>query len=247
MFVRMSFTITICIFLSGVVCFFMFGCHSRSEATIERSDVELMQVGVFHGNEIFAESGEVWLGLYPTENGHALLPSTITVDAAYDPLYDDEDEKTGKQVLVAGDAEPLFLIRGLKTLKPGPVKTLTTEQAILTPGKSMHFGLGRGDSYQLIVFGERYEDSIGITSLQEYEIEIREGGRSQVLVSFSATDAAVPSLLWAGDLDHDGKLDLLINAAFHYNIYTAPVLFLSSTAEDGELLDKVAMFFATGC
>ena len=53
-------------------------------------------------------------------------------------------------------------------------------------------------------------------------------------------------LKFAGDLDGDGKLDLLIDTTHHYNL-SEPTLFLSSQAKDGELVHNVASFRTTGC
>jgi len=49
-----------------------------------------------------------------------------------------------------------------------------------------------------------------------------------------------PALIWAGDLDNDGKIDLLIDLS--KGLYSAHItLFLSSFAEKDEYLHEVAM------
>jgi hypothetical protein len=53
-------------------------------------------------------------------------------------------------------------------------------------------------------------------------------------------------LIWAGDLDGDGKLDLFMALSDHYNV-TEYTLFLSSRGSGGKLVDRVAAFRATGC
>jgi hypothetical protein len=80
------------------------------------------------------------------------------------------------------------------------------------------------------------------------------GGVIQVLATFPALDTGgkVNSLdieqyvMFAGDLDHDGKLDLLANVSGHWNEWR-PALFLSSAAKEGELVGRVAELVATGC
>ena len=59
-------------------------------------------------------------------------------------------------------------------------------------------------------------------------------------------DGTYPALLWAGDLDRDREIDLLINATNHYNV-THPMLFLSSQAEEGRLVEAVAELRSVGC
>ncbi len=53
-------------------------------------------------------------------------------------------------------------------------------------------------------------------------------------------------LLWAGDLDRDGRLDLLLDLSEHYNM-SQPTLFLSSAATVGELVASVVRLVMTGC
>ena len=53
-------------------------------------------------------------------------------------------------------------------------------------------------------------------------------------------------ILWAGDIDRDGRLDLLIDMSNHYNV-SAPTLFLSSHAGKGQLVARVASLGLSGC
>ena len=82
-------------------------------------------------------------------------------------------------------------------------------------------------------------------------------GREQVLVRMDGYaesagaapllgDDAMPALLFAGDLDRDGELDLLFDTTDHYNV-SRPALFLSSQAGPGELLGEAARYESVGC
>ena len=62
----------------------------------------------------------------------------------------------------------------------------------------------------------------------------------------SCSDRKPPSVFWAGDLDRDGKLDLLIESASHANV-SSLTLFLSSPAKENKLLEPVAQFVTQGC
>ena len=247
MLVRMSFTITMSIFWAGWICCVMFGCYDQAAASPVESEIQLLQVGTFHGDEVSAESGEVWLGLYATSDGYVLIPSTVTVEAVYDPLIDNTGEKTGKMVSVEERTVPLFLIKGLNAPKREFIKTLLAEETILNPGKSLNLGLDGENEYHLTAYGEGDIGPNGFTSLENYSVELSQGPLSQELLAYSSTTGAIPTLLWAGDLDGDSQLDFVINATPHYAIYSAPMLFLSSMAKGGNLVQKVALFIATGC
>ena len=247
MLVRMSFTITMSIFWAGWICCVMFGCYDQAAASPKESEIQLLQVGAFHGDEVSAESGEVWLGLYATSDGYILIPSTITVKAVYDPLIDNTGEKTGKMVSVEEQTPPLFLIKGLNAPKREFIKTLLAEETILSPGKFLNLGLDGENEYYLTAYGEGDIGPNGFTSLENYSVELSKVPLSQELLAYSSTTGAIPTLLWAGDLDGDSKLDFVINATPHYAVYAAPMLFLSSMAKGGNLVQKVALFIATGC
>ena len=154
MLVRMSFTITMSIFFAGWICCVMFGCSDQSAASAAETKIQLLQVGAFHSDEVSAKSGEVWLGLYSTPDNYALIPSRITVETVYDPVVDHPGEMTGKMVTVEEGAHPLFLIKGLAVPKRGSVKTLSIEQLILSPGKSLNLKLGSQNEYHLTAYGE---------------------------------------------------------------------------------------------
>lgn len=59
-------------------------------------------------------------------------------------------------------------------------------------------------------------------------------------------DDGFPQLDWAGDIDQDGKIDLIIAPGYHWNV-SATTLFLSSFAKNGELVGLAARFTAEGC
>ena len=247
MLVRMSFTITMSIFWAGWICCVMLGCYDQAAASSIESEIQLLQVGAFHGDEVSAESGEVWLGLYSASGGYVLIPSRITVETVYDPFVDNAGEKTGKVVSVEGQTHPLLLIKGLDAPERDSIKTLSAEGAILSPGKSLNLRADDENESYLTAYGEGDVGPNGFISLENYSLELSKGKLSQELLAYSSTNGAIPTLLWAGDLDGDNQLDLVINATPHYAISSAPMLFLSSMAKGGDLVQKVAIFIATGC
>ena len=224
----------------------MFNRNDQLIASPVEPEIQLLQVGTFHGGEVSAESGEVWLGLYSTPGRYALIPLRITVETVYDPFVDNAGEKTGRVVSVEKQTAPLFLIKGLNTPKRKFIRTLSAEGAILSPGKSLDLRLDGKNESHLTAYGEGEIGPNGFTSLENYSLELSKGHLSQELVAYSSTNSAIPILLWAGDLDGDNQLDLVINAAPRYAVSSAPMLFLSSMAKEGYLVQRVAISVATG-
>jgi hypothetical protein len=67
-----------------------------------------------------------------------------------------------------------------------------------------------------------------------------------MLIAVPRFDDSMIQLLWAGDLDHDGKLDLLLDGSQKYNSFT-PKLFLSSPSEESEIIKYVGEHASSGC
>ena len=245
------FTIRMPIYIAGITYLLMFSAVDSVQGKVEsqeksaltefgQSQVQILQVGEFFC-EITAEPNKLWLGLYPMKNGYSLMSSVIRVEAFYNPTIGDDENVTGAtRVLVQGQTAPLFLVAGLDILKTGMVKTLFSGRLPLPMESSLEFALDNGSNYSITAFGslKSNSDTVG------HKVELVKGNRSQVICSFDTINAAVSYLLWAGDIDRDGQLDLLIDTVCDYNA-SGPALFLSSLSEAGSLLQKVAQFETT--
>jgi hypothetical protein len=199
--------------------------------------------GSFHGDEVPAKSsGEQWLGLFSTPNGFELLPTKITVNYVHDSIMDrDETIKTGKEVMTDKKLQPIFLIKGSIPLKPGLVKTVFAGKTTFSPNSlplSFYLEDESGDTYRISI-AKRSDRETKYHAILVWLNDI-----SQEISPCCADNST--ELLWAGDLDRDGKLDLLINISNHYNV-SIPTLFLSSPAKQNNLVEPVAQFVTTGC
>lgn len=206
--------------------------------------LDLLTTGsYFHGNEVQAQSGEQWLGLFSTEKGFELLPTKINVNTVRDYVLDtDETKKTGKEIILDKKYTPVFLVKGSIPLKPGIVKTVFLGNAKFSPNSpplSVALNLESGNIYQISLKERRNPE----TTYHALLVSSSKDGISQEISSCCSDNS--PTLLWAGDLDRDGKLDLLIDISNHYHVSTL-TLFLSSTNQN-KLLEPVAQFKTTGC
>ncbi len=156
------------------------------------------------------------------------------------------------RVDVIGARKPRFLVRGA-AIHPGPVTAATPSTAELRINETKTFTFGATKSTMHLQCGN-VADPEGFVRCS---LALERGGITQQLATMDAyideqthqllpAGDAVPEVLWAGDLDHDGQLDFVANVSGHYNVWS-PALFLSSAARDGELVAKVASFTVTGC
>ena len=138
-----------------------------------------------------------------------------------------ESVMTGIELSNEGEAAIVFI----KGLAPREVSTVPFEKGTLGDGKPLEVGdatlvtTGSGSAHQLV---------------------LTQGARTQVLYQDADGDTDGWQLRWAGDLDGDGKLDLILAADHHYNLTTTR-LFLSTQAKKGELVHEVAKFSTSGC
>jgi len=229
--------------LSLVALITILCCGATAQKRISR--ISLITTGEFHGDEITAKSGERWLGLFQTTGGFALLPATLKVEMVQDAIVDENPEvKTGKKVSVNRARKPLFLLKGAGSLRGNAVRTaFAGPENNLVNGESVDLRLG-GRSYNLKVVSNdptRVEYVVANSRLI-----LSTGAKSQVIFSVEVPDDGGWSLLWAGDLDGDGELDLYMDL---HNKYKSSQrrLFLSSQASHGNLVKEVAEFSTVGC
>lgn len=206
---------------------------------------QLMEVGQFHGDEIDARTGEEWFGLYADEGYGELRLTSVTVNTVHDPIVDDDNEQTGKEVSVNQGDAPIFLVKGLKELKPGAVISSFIGSQNLIDQTSTHLKLG-DRNYRLVVETQNIKD--GMLTENAQLVLICEEER-QVLRALKVSKEPVEVgwyLNWAGDLDGDGRLDLYMQLSNHYNV-SDKRLYLSSRAGKGRLLRLAASFTTVGC
>lgn len=232
----------------ALAAFCLLGAGGANGQKKKPAGAKLMQTGEYHGDEIEARSGEQWLGLYLLEGRSYLVLSTVTVEAAHDPVVDQSpDERTGKSVEVDQPSDPVFLVRGVGELQIGAVTTAFEGPRELGNQSKVELKLAER-TYALRA--EAKEAGPGnYVSRDDAKLIFEHAGVSQTLYSLDGEGRETEAywlLLWAGDLDGDDRLDLYVQVSNHYNV-SQRKLFLSTRAGRGRLLREVAEFHTTGC
>lgn len=202
--------------------------------------------------ELEAKSGENWLGLYESGGKVSLAETKVRRSPRHgyigpgDELYDWLHYERKGQLL--------FIVKGIGELKPSNVATIflrtrtkNSETESLDVGYRRIFNFAGREYVLRVTTGiQRDDERVNVLVLES-------GGTSQIVtVNRYYKDQytlynSIGELLWVGDMDGDGKLDLYFSdfgfekGGFGSNLY------LSSPAKDGNLVERVAGFNSAGC
>ena len=226
--------------------------------------VKIMLAGPLYGDNIRVEPVAEWWGLFERDGGYVLEPAPLrlVVKRGAQP---DASGAVEEEYAVESEKLPIVLIHGMQHLRPGPVATATLQPArwnseqvtplrmnsFLYPGQSIGVILPT-DTIRISAFGVAEEDvEFHHANLMNYEIRVYRGEEDKAVSQTLTTiprmgDLGEPHLIWAGDLDQDGKMDFLFDFKTHYYVRNL-ALFLSTAAKEGELVGKVAEWETTGC
>ena len=197
---------------------------------------KLIVPGSYHGDEVDAKDGEQWSAIIIDGQETILSESRLNIEPVYDPVLDDENGKSGKKVAVKGGGNvPLFLVKGLKMEGDNiKIPTSFSKPQILKDGDLINLSINDSSRVLLTVTGTKVEISMN-------------GVRQAIGSVYSEMNETSLSLVWAGDLDGDGRVDLILNDISHYNTIINFRLFLSSEAGPNKIIKEVASFRAVGC
>lgn len=213
--------------------------------------IALQPPGVFHEGEAIARDKQEWLALRVSKQEAALVPTRVTVKKTL-------DEIVGEELPTADDVsstvqDVTMYLRGAP-FSAGPV---TMGRVTQPDDTSYDFRISfAGQDYRIAPRCRAAGEREGQRQLA-FEWRLIAGAREQVLVRMPGYvdettgrqvlgDDAAPGVLFVGDLDHDGKLDLILDATDHYNV-SRPTLYLSKDAEDGDFVKQAAQFVSVGC
>jgi hypothetical protein len=211
-------------------------------------------LGVFHGDEVPARDGERWQAIVSSPSGAALESVRLRVEVARDEVVDPADGPfTGRRVTTPAsvvhasggveDPATLFVRREAGPLPAGPVPVAAASDTTYLQELGAHDLPLDGAVYTLTVAADSSAGGV----VRQWRISLSApGGATQPVTVVPNRDGGHPRLLWAGDLDADGRLDLVLDESWHYNL-TVASLYLSSEAAPGALLRRVARHETSGC
>ncbi len=177
-----------------------------------------------------------WHVLFRHEGTFLLAELPVEIDSTHDACLDDgPDQMSGRRIVVGGVPSPVFMVRGVPGLRPGPVEVAeyTRSDYNLADTVTIRFS---GTELSLR----------GVLEGDGYHLDLVSGSRVDRLFEAEWTDEGWWGLSWAGDLNRDGIVDLLLEATHKYSVHPTR-LFLSGWEQAGALPVEVAVFTVTAC
>src|SRR5688572_1731632 len=181
---------------------------------------------IWRKEEAGAWGGSGWLGW--TWTSTAFVPLTLVVrdhrtDGSSDP-----------EVTVEKTSDVTFAVRCMRGLQTGPIRSADVLNHSLAPDRPLRIALG----------DRRYEVRLRRTraDLSDASVILSEGRQAQVLYAVDGfVDEPHFEVEWGGDLDRDGRLDLVVNLSRKYSVHPYRLL-LSSRAARNQLVGDAAVF-----
>lgn len=206
--------------------------------------------GTYHGDEVPARAYQrAWLGLFQEGDRFELVPTKLLQRQVEDPLLDAPGMQTGWEIQAERPGTCLFLVSPSTGVRPGEVQYWIHPNSSLLPGDSLRFSFHEQE-YLWYATGNREAMLRAEPMSLDYSfwwcVVSNEGKRCTPLWHIESMDDQSPSLLFVGDLDRDGFLDVVVNEAAHYNVF-APALWLSGGVSGPEALRKLGGMTAVGC
>ncbi|MBI2966810.1 MAG: hypothetical protein HYY40_03220 [Bacteroidetes bacterium] len=180
-----------------------------------------------------------WYGIFQQKDTFIIKKTNLILE----PTSWGDEKEGGKFVTTTiGMGTPIIFIAGLKDAQEGKIQSIKLEKATLNPGEVM---LLKFNGWE-IFFGA-YGTIIPYGDILDYLLEIRSHrklpkneSKQQIFAGGANLKYDTYSFYWAGDIDRDGLLDLIM--ALYSDGGNRIELFLSSKAENGQLIKKVAEF-----
>lgn len=179
-----------------------------------------------------------WMDLYQKNGKYYLGKVDFTLEDGYSECSGDSTKT------IETKTQTLLLIKN-PDLKPGEITAVKLSKTKIWPGQKMSFKYN-GSAYQLraegdVISSEKVSTDTGEELFQQvknYKLYISAEGISESLfLTEESFNDTFTELLFIGDIDRDGKPDLIVRSNRDYEEERA-LLFLSTKAEKGHIVGK---------
>lgn len=195
---------------------------------------KILEKTTYHGSDIEGVKADNWVGLYKNNNGFYIQDTEVYTRTVHDNVLDEEWQNTGKEVVISNDSDNCIALLGnfsWKCEEPKKVKQIDLSKQF-QENKSFTFNF----------LGKKYNWNIKENGCVTISTELN-GKKFEQLICSHRFDA----ILFAGDLNSDGKLDLILDTS-EFDSSAKQLTFFQSFQDNSELLfELVALHHSTSC
>lgn len=215
--------------------------------------VKILRTETFHNDEVEEDfKNKVWFGLFKKDNSYTLSQTQVFIKSVNDPIVDEnEEDRTGWEVTTSIKDTCIILIEKKPYLSNREVWDIKVP-ANLADNEDFEFNY-KNIEYTLFALEKKRKEKVDSEWIEvsHYSLYLRayENGKETktLLVAKKNIDEKFVEILFAGDIDGDGRLDLIIDTSNHYNV-SSPTLYLSKpAAKEGKIIKPVGVFGSVGC
>lgn len=215
---------------------------------------KVLTVGTFHEDEVWKSAkNENWFGVFKGRNGCYISQTKIKTVKVFDPVLDEDSlkDKTGWDVEAINKDTCVVLIAGLDFLSSRQINQTVLSKDQIFPGDTLLINY-LGIDYKIFATGgkKKVQDDPEWFEVWNYKLYLTATIKGQqhksLLVAQPNFDDQMINLIFAGDIDGDGILDLIIDTSRHYNA-TSPTIYLSRPAGNREVVKPIGGHTSVGC
>lgn len=204
-------------------------------------DAEILTPGTLHGEEVSANAADKkWFGFFQSSKGTYKIQETkLSFTTVVDPILGESEEDASAVKIQVEDENRdavIALIEGMDCLKNSVAEKLDGY-----PKK-----LDSGESYAFTFHNQNYK----LSAVGMYELFLESNNNGKIIKTLVSStpffDEGNIDIMFVGDIDQDGKIDLVLNNSPKYNAFT-PTIYLSSVAGENELVKIIGMGRFLGC
>jgi len=216
--------------------------------------IEIVSDGIFRRSDVVAVDGEKWLVLVGNGTEFSIRDLTASVKKLRSSSW--PGDELDARLTFNTKAKAFMAFQYIPALRPGPVTTLfhqsiwADQSEAETPNNEIADGYYRELRLGSKIYTLRSSKGVTRDGTKVAVLVLESGGLTQVIKQTHHVESdnrdIIGSLIWAGDLDKDGQLDLYFDE-FNEKGFTATELHISSQADEGQLVGLAAHFGMPGC
>ncbi len=214
---------------------------------------KVLTTGTFHSDEVWDNADKLkWFGLFKGKTGFYISATKLITKRVNDPIVDEnESDQSGWEVQTVNKDTSIILLENSNFLKECNVQQAILSKDEIFPGETLRFNY-LGIDYKIYATGtkKKVQNNPEWFDVWNYKLyltaTIKGQQKTSLLVAKPNFDDEMIQLIFTGDIDGDGILDLIIDTSNHYNA-TSPTIYLSKPAKKGELVKPIGEHTSVGC